>query len=178
MLYDRFTLGEFYTRSAVGNLIDDERVAVSREGLFYAHGTTILFVTLDKTNKDESHRYNDFFEGEFFHWDSQNNQHQRSPKIVEITTHSVEVLLFIRIRDKVRGLTQPFVYAGRLLSSEIDKTTNNPVHLLFEAIDYNPVATGELSEVYLWNPQTKGFPVTTTVSAKAKVSRRAARQGI
>lgn len=177
MISGKFKLGQPYTRSTVGSIIGDDRVAISREGLFYTPDTTILFVTLDKANKDESHRYNDYFEGEFFHWDSQNNQHQRSPKIVQIITGAVEVVLFARIHDKVKGVTQPFLYCGRLVTKKVDNASNNPVHILFEALDYDPEARGVLREIYQWNPTSKGLPVATAISAKGQVSRRAARQG-
>jgi len=177
MIASKFKLGQPYTRSTVGSIIGDDRVAISREGLFYTPDTTILFVTLDKANKDESHRYNDYFEGEFFHWDSQNNQHQRSPKIVQIINDAVDVVLFARIHDKVKGVTQPFLYCGRLVTKEVDRAANNPTHILFEALDYDPEARGVLREIYHWDPRSKGLPVATTISAKGKMSRRAARQG-
>jgi len=177
MISSTFKLGQPYTRHMVGSIIGDDRVALSREGLFYTPQTTILFVTLDKVNKDESHKYNDYFEKEFFHWDSQNNQHQRSPKIVQIINGAVEVVLFARIHDKIKGVTQPFLYCGRLVAKEVDKASNNPVHILFEALDYDPEAHGALRAIYQWDPRGIGLPVATTISAKGKVSRRAARQG-
>lgn len=176
MLRELFKLGMAYSRRDVGDLIGDQRVAISREGLFYAPGATLLFVTLDKSNKDEDKRYNDFFEGEFFHWDSQNNQSRRSPKILEITQGEVEVVLFARILDRLKGVTQPFIYCGQLIVAEVDNSTDNPVHILYEAIDFDPSAGGVLKEIYSWDPHSKSLAVQIGISAEGKESSRARRQ--
>ena len=41
-------------------------------------------VTLEKTNKPQNQQYNDYFEEDFFHWDSQTTQHINSPKMQQV----------------------------------------------------------------------------------------------
>ena len=67
-----FTIGREYTRRSLGDLLNDSRITISREGLFYLPNDTFLFVTLEKSNKPPEHHYNDYFEKDHFHWDSQN----------------------------------------------------------------------------------------------------------
>nr|MBO8918892.1 DUF3427 domain-containing protein [Proteus mirabilis] len=75
----------------------------------------VLFVTLDKRSKEDSHKYNDVFvdNGKKFHWESQN-------KNTTETSHIKEYLL-------VRPLFYLFEYMKKL------KVEVNP---LFMLVDY------------------------------------------
>ena len=42
---------------------------------------------LEKRNKVERFKFNDYFEGNLFHWDSQTTQHEFSPKIMQMITN-------------------------------------------------------------------------------------------
>ena len=42
-----------------------------------------IFVDLEKADKEKRFHFNDFFEEDFFHWDTQTTQHINSPKIQE-----------------------------------------------------------------------------------------------
>ena len=41
----------------------------------------LLFVDLEKTEKPGRFHFDDFFQEDYFHWDSQTTQHIGSPKI-------------------------------------------------------------------------------------------------
>ena len=78
----------------------------------------LLFVTLDKTDKPEEHRYEDaFLSPTEFRWQSQNRTARDSKMGRMIENHRVEsthVHLFVRPTAKVRGKAQSFIYCGEL----------------------------------------------------------------
>ena len=108
-----------------------EDIASSREGLIYLNDRKIvlLFVTLEKVDANSEHPYNDWFDGDTFHWDSQNQQNIDSPRIRQMVLGTLEPQLFVRVRAKIRGETQPFVFAGRLEYIDHNLETSNPVHI-------------------------------------------------
>jgi hypothetical protein len=77
----------------------------------------LLFVTLEKEDLPEAHRYQDrFLAPDLFQWQSQN----RTPKkgkmgrlLSSPEEHGVEIFLFVRRRSKEGGTTAPFVYCGQ-----------------------------------------------------------------
>ena len=75
-------LGKEYKRTEIGMVLNEENLG--REGIYYSkeHNITILFTDLEK-GKD-SIKYNDFFENDYFNWDSQTIQHINTPRIQEI----------------------------------------------------------------------------------------------
>ena len=79
-------LGNTYKKKVLSEILDEYNLRYVREGLYYCVKTnsTLLFVDLDKINKPDKFKFNDYFEGDFFHWDSQTTQHLESPKILDI----------------------------------------------------------------------------------------------
>ena len=87
-------------------------------GVVERPGVTLLFVTLEKKEKPEAHRYEDkFLSASEFHWQSQNRTKQDSDagrRLQEHLANNIRVHLFVRAEAKVKGRTQPFVYCGPL----------------------------------------------------------------
>ena len=102
---DKFKLGDFYSKKTLSEIINEPNLKQVREGLYYCKNSnsTFLFVDLVKVNKPERFRFNDKFQGEYFHWDSQTTQHINSTKIQEIINKEVEVFLFYREYPKVKS---------------------------------------------------------------------------
>ncbi len=84
---------------------------------FVARGqNTFLFVTLDKSDLPEDHRYSDrFLSRDVFEWQSQNQTRQGTPTGENLRTHQekgIHVHLLIRKQAKLEGRGAPFVYCG------------------------------------------------------------------
>jgi hypothetical protein len=137
--HNKFDVGDFHSRKTILDIIEEPTLSSNREGIFYCKNslTIILFTDLDKTHKKEQFIYNDYFENDYFHWDSQNKQHINTPRIKEIVNKDVEVILFCRIKNSIKGKTQPYIYFGRLEFFEYEKATKNPVHIIFNNIDHD-----------------------------------------
>lgn len=162
-------LGNEYSKKELSKLLEEPALAIIREGLYYCKNSlsTLLFCDLEKKGKKERFHFDDFFEGDFFHWDSQTTQHINSPKIQELITGHRQPYLFARILPKIKGQTQPFIYCGRLNYSEYELGTFKPVHIIFENIDYDDFTENEdLLDIYLWKPSTIGK------STKSKIDKR------
>jgi len=89
-LSSKFTVGDFYTKSSLSDLIEEPNLKIVREGLYYCKKSrsTLFFVDLVKKNKPKKFHFNDKFEGEYFHWDSQTNtqwSEDTDGKIIEIS---------------------------------------------------------------------------------------------
>ncbi len=167
-------LGEKYSKKELSNLLLEENLSKIREGLYHCKNSnsTLFFVDLEKEGKAKRFHFNDFFEGEYFHWDSQTTQHIDSPKIQEIVNGIREPLLFVRVNSKVKGKTQPFVYCGRLVYLEYEIGTSKPVHMIYQNIDYNDFTENDdLIEIYLWKPESKGKSSSTNIVKKNIVSK-------
>ena len=165
---EQLILGEKYSRKQLSSLLNEKTLDGSREGIYYCKNEKTFLIFTDLISKG-AFTYNDYFEGDFFHWDSQNPQHINTPRIQDIVKHNVEVLLFCRLNQKVKGVTQPLIYCGRLKYYEHDKKTANPVHIIFESLDYDDESTNqELLRLWQWVPGSKGSPIdkTKTVSKK------------
>jgi hypothetical protein len=108
-----------YQRKAVPPLFGfDFRAMENQSGVVERDRITLLFVTLDKREKPEAHRYQDeFLSPTEFKWQSQNRTRQDSDSGRRIINHialGVGIHLFMRAVAKVRGQTQPFIYCGPL----------------------------------------------------------------
>ena len=152
----KLEVGEYYSRRNLDEVFETgETFSRSREGLVPFGSLNIaLFCTLDKSNKPPGFSYHDFFEGTRFHWDSQNNQHIKTPTIQNMVASRWQILLFCRVREKIRSKTQPFVYCGRLAYSTHDADTSRPVHIIFDALDYQINPNLPLKRIYQWTPNT------------------------
>ncbi|MFT4574457.1 MAG: hypothetical protein ACI85E_001664 [Marinomonas primoryensis] len=166
-------LGEKYSKKDLAALLDQPNLSSVREGIFHCKNSasSLAFVDLEKKGKDQRLHYDDFFEEDYFHWDSQTTQHIGSPKIREIVSGSRTTYLFSRISPKVKNITQPFVYCGRLVYSKYEEGTANPVHIIFQNVDYDDYTENEdLIDVYLWNPATIGKTTKSKISQKGVIS--------
>jgi superfamily II DNA or RNA helicase/HKD family nuclease/diadenosine tetraphosphate (Ap4A) HIT family hydrolase len=90
----------------------------TQSGVFERPGLFIFFVTLDKDDHPEEHRYADaFLSATDFFWLSQNRTAQASAVAARIRDHErlgISVHLFVRRRKSVKGKTQPVTYFGQL----------------------------------------------------------------
>ncbi|QHD94011.1 DUF3427 domain-containing protein [Proteus terrae] len=109
----------------------------------------VLFVTLDKRSKENSHKYNDIFldNGKKFHWESQNKNTIETPHMRKIFSGET-VVLFVRIHEKIKSSSQPFIYIGRL--SYIEHDGNKPVQVLYDVLDYQIKPNKVLGTIYAW----------------------------
>lgn len=77
-----------------------------------------LLVTLQKSDMDEEHRYEDkFLDESTFQWQSQNSTTQKSGKGQVIKNHNdkgIQVSLFVRPSKKVQGKACKFTYCGEV----------------------------------------------------------------
>ena len=105
-IWTRFTAGTF-TRSVAGN----QGVVCTDDDLF-------LWVTLDKDDLEERHRYVDHFvDRRTFQWQSQNRDHRGSARGLryrDSAKHGVAVHLFVREATKQYQRSMPFTYCGPL----------------------------------------------------------------
>lgn len=104
------TIGKSYSKKALSEVLDEPSLVPVREGIFSCQNSSsiLLFVDLIKQGKDDRFHFNDYFQDDYFHWDSQTTQHFNTPTIQKIMSGKVEVNLFVRIDQKVRSKTQPF----------------------------------------------------------------------
>lgn len=172
-IHSELKLGERYSKKELEPLLGEENLSIIREGIYYSKNepSCLLFVDLDKSGKDDRFKFNDFYEGEFFHWDSQTTQHIGTPKIKDIVEGKLLPHLFVRINQKEKNKTQPFVYCGRLEYIEYEEETSYPVHMVYRNIDYDDYTTNDdLTEIYLWNPSSRGKETSNKVSKRGQVS--------
>ncbi len=148
-----FTHGAPYTRTSLGEVINDDRIKTSREGIISSGNNIFLFVTLDKTKQlNTKLQYNDFFESDLFHWDSQTTQTINTPRIQKIVKGEVQILLFARVHEKTKSKTNPFIYCGRLSYKSHNPDTSKPVHIIFTCLDYADEPNAQLAKIYDWIP--------------------------
>lgn len=152
-------LGEYYNKVDLSEILNEKNLKSSREGIYSSNtlNSFLFFVDLVKEGKDDRFHFNDYFDGDIFHWDSQTTQHINSPRIQRIVKKEITIHLFTRIVSKVKSKTQPFVYCGRLEYIEHDTNTNNPVHIVFQSLDYDETSKNKnLTEIYEWKPEKVG----------------------
>ena len=157
----------------MASLIDEPRLLNVREGVSSCDNSDsyLLFVDLEKEDKEKRFHFDDFFEEDFFHWDSQTTQHIESPKIQEVVTGSVVTYLFVRVKQKEKSKTLPFIYCGRVRYVSHEKGTSKPVHILFQNIDYDDFTDNlDLLEVYRWKPSDAGMTTKSKISRTGSVS--------
>jgi len=95
-------LGEQYSKKELSKILGESNLELVREGVYSCKESSsyLLFVDLEKKDKEERFHFNDFFEEDYFHWDSQTTQHINSPKIQSILSGDLSVYLFVRISQK------------------------------------------------------------------------------
>ena len=171
--YSTLQIKTTYTKKELAAFLDQPNISRVREGVFYCKNSNsiLFFVDLEKRDKETRFHFDDFFDGEFFHWDSQTTQHINSPKIQEIVNGDLIPHLFARVTPKIKNITQPFVYCGRLAYSTYEKGTERPVHIIFRNLDYDDFTqVDELTDIYLWRPSHIGKSTKTKISMSGVVS--------
>jgi hypothetical protein len=157
---DPLIIGGRYSKSDLSSLLKNDNLSLVREGIynFSTDNRTFLFVDLEKE--------------EWFNWDSQTTQHLDSPRIQEIIKGVRDVHLFVRIRQKVKTKTQPFVYCGRVEYEMYDPDkTFKPIHIIFRSIDFQDNTDNPfLQEIYQWKPAKGGKTTSNTISRQGVVS--------
>jgi hypothetical protein len=168
-------LGNNYSKKDLSLIFHEKGLLSSREGIFSSGSLNsyLFFVDLVKEGKQDRFHFNDYFDGDIFHWDSQTTQHINTPRIQKIVNKELPVLLFTRIQPKVKSQTQPFVYCGRLEYIEHDENTTNPVHLVYQSLDYDETTQNQnLIDIYNWKPEMIGKTSSNNVYlVKKQVSR-------
>ena len=154
------SIGEKYTRKSLSALLSQSRIATSREGIVYFEKNALLFVTLQskpnkKRDKRAKHNHSDYYEGQYFHWDSQTQQSIHTPKIKSMVENEIRIHLFARQFDKTSIGRHPFIYCGLLKYSSHYNNTANPVHIIFESIEYQQNPNDDLRTIYNWTPNPK-----------------------
>ena len=155
-------LGSLITKKELGVQLNEKELATNnRIAGFYRcteSAKDFLFVNLNKDNAKEEHKFNDYFDGELFHWDSQPRQSIHVPTIQAIVKGQRKAHLFARVFNKRKGITQPFVYCGPLTFLDYDRDTKNPVHLIFAVDDVYDSADSDhpILELYNWKPGDAG----------------------
>lgn len=152
-------IGETYTRDDLANIggVTPQKDQRDWGGMKTFDNCLLIFVTLDKTNREASIKYNDFFTngGQTFVWQCRSDYTQNAPTIQRIINLDT-VLLFARVKDKVKGKTQPFIYAGEI--SAVDYENNKPVDFRFNVDDYQASPNEDLALLYQWTPTTERMP--------------------
>lgn len=172
---EKLILGDKYSKKQLSELLDQPTLSLVREGVFSCKNSPsyLLFVDLEKKGKEERFHFDDFFEEDFFHWDSQTTQHIDSPKIKEIVSGDRKTFLFVRVVQKIKNVTQPFVYCGRLEYQSYEEGTSKPVHIIFQNTDYDDYTDNEdLQDIYLWSPDKIGKTTKSKISKKGIISSR------
>jgi hypothetical protein len=168
-------LGNNYTKKNLGILLEEKGLITSREGIFSSNtlNSIILFVDLVKEGKEDRFHFNDYFDGDIFHWDSQTTQHINTPRIQKIVNKELPILLFTRVHPKVKSQTQPFVYCGRLEYIEHDENTTRPIHIVYQSLDYDETTQNQnLIDIYNWKPESIGRTSSNNVYlVKKQISR-------
>jgi hypothetical protein len=168
----KLLIGNQYSKFDLSEIFDNPNIKLVREGIYnQSDNISFYFVDLEKEGKEDRFHFNDYFEEDYFHWDSQTTQHLKSPKIQEVINGSRIPHLFIRIVPKIKGKTQPYVYCGRLKYIEHDETTSYPVHLIFRNLDFqDDTLNKNLSEIYTWKPEKIGKKTKVQQSKKGIIS--------
>ena len=157
--YQELKVGDKYSKKDLSTLLDQPNISLVREGIYNLKNSnsSLFFVDLEKKGKESRFHFDDFFEGDFFHWDSQTTQHIESPKIQEIVNGNLIPHLFVRISPKIKNVTQPFVYCGRLTYLSYENGTSRPVHMIYQNVDYDDFTENDdLMDIYLWKPSSIG----------------------
>jgi hypothetical protein len=173
--YKILKLGDKYSKKDLSDLLDQDTLSIVREGLYHCKNSnsTLLFVDLEKKGKEDRFHFDDFFEEDYFHWDSQTTQHINSPKIQEIVRGERVPHLFVRIQSKIKNQTQPFLYCGRLQYLEYEEKTSKPVHIIFHSLDYDDFTQNqELLEIYQWVPSKIGKSTKSKIVKRGVISNR------
>ena len=154
--YSGFIVGDTYTKLSTFKNAGVRVPNHSRDipGPTRFSNCVVLFVTLEKVNKEADHKYNDQFllGGAIFQWESQNRNTPNTPHMKMIIAGK-PVLLFARVHEKIKSKSQPFVYTGLLKYVQHRSHSDNagrPIEVIFEVLNHSTDTTGELQSLYNW----------------------------
>lgn len=173
------TVGEKYSKKNLAELLNQPNLAKVREGIARCENSsaTLFFVDLEKLGKEQRFHFNDFFQEDFFHWDSQTPQHIDTPTIQQIVKGDLTPHLFVRVVQKIKNVTQPFIYCGRLVFDTYEEGTSKPIHMLFQNIDYDDYTNNDdLIDIYLWKPSRVGRETQSKINRQGVISPTRARK--
>ena len=175
-------IGDKYTRDKLDSLFNTRHLRYCY-GIGEVSVGILIFVTLDKTKqKNKVLKYDDYFEGDLFHWDSQSRQTVESRDIKRIVNNEVPVHLFARVKEGIKQETNPYIYCGEVEYLDHDPLTSKPVHIIYLAKDFQENPNPELEEIYAWRPGkdkvTTVKPISPNTKEKAKSRRQASGQGL
>lgn len=81
--------------------------------------------------------------------------------------------LFVRISPKIKNVTQPFVYCGRLTYLSYEIGTSRPVHMIYQNVDYDDYTENDdLMDIYLWKPSSIGKTTRSKISNQGVISKK------
>lgn len=173
------SVGDKYSKKDLAELLGQPNLAKVREGIARcaSSSATLFFVDLEKLGKEQRFHFNDFFQEDFFHWDSQTTQHIDTPTIQQIVKGDLTPHLFVRVVQKIKNVTQPFIYCGRLVFDTHEEGTSKPVHMLFHNIDYDDHTTNDdLIDIYLWKPSKAGRETQSKINRQGVITPNRARK--
>jgi hypothetical protein len=173
------SVGDKYSKKDLAELLGQPNLAKVREGIARcaSSSATLFFVDLEKLGKEQRFHFNDFFQEDFFHWDSQTTQHIHTPMIQQIVKGDLTPHLFVRVVQKIKNVTQPFIYCGRLVFDTHEEGTSKPVHMLFHNIDYDDHTTNDdLIDIYLWKPSKAGRETQSKINRQGVITPNRARK--
>ena len=167
-------VGSKYSKKELALLLSQPNIEKVREGVTSCTNSNsyLLFVDLDKEGKENRFHFDDFFEEDFFHWDSQTTQTIDSPKIQDVVNARLTPHLFVRVKQKENSKTLPFTYCGRLKYISHEENTSKPVHIIYQNIDFDDFTKNQdLLEIYRWKPITAGMTSKSKIVKKGVISK-------
>ncbi len=154
--YSNFEIGEYYSKLEAIDLAGATPPKQVRDitGITRFKNCVVLFVTLNKEDKEDAHKYKDSFVlgGKQFHWESQNANTPSTPHM-EMIINKEPVVLFARVHQKIKSKTQPFVYIGQLSCIDYSYPVDSkkiPVEVIYQVLDHQHPASSSLGELYSW----------------------------
>lgn len=158
MTFEKLEIGQKYSKKELAKILENKNIATIREGIYNLNeSSSLFFVDLEKKGKEDRFHFDDYFDGDYFHWDSQTTQHIGTPRIKEIIAGIRTPHLFVRIMPLVNNQVQPFIYCGKLKYVDFVEGTSKPVHLIFHSLDFQiDTENIDLKQIYSWRPTIIG----------------------
>ena len=83
----------------------------------------------------------------------------------------VDTYLFVRVKQKEKSKSLPFVYCGRVKCVSHEKGTSKPVYILFHNINYDDFTdNANLVNVYRWKPSDAGMTTKSRINRTGSIS--------
>ena len=101
-MFEKLKIGQLYSKQILSSLLNEVSLKTVREGIFYCKNSdsTLFFVDLEKQDKPSKFHFNNYFDKNLFHLDSQTTQHINSPKIQEIVNTKKKFIFFVEKSKK------------------------------------------------------------------------------